>query len=917
MSSDASPPPDQRQPMPDPHSAAGSSEPPETIVTDLAGDATAVTIGGDQQTMATQTPSARGDDLTMATRHPGAGDDAGQIAPGTIWSDDFEIVRKLGQGGMGAVYLARQLSLDRDVAIKVLPAHLSDNEGFRKRFALEARAVAKLNSPHVIQVFTAGQFQGHSFFVMEYVEGQDLSARIKAGYRPSHTEALDLVIQAAQGLAAAGDQDIIHRDIKPANMMVSADGSLKIMDFGLVKLAKADSGLTMAGTVMGTVSYFSPEQGRGEVCDARTDIYALGVVFYELLSGRLPFTGNDATSIIYQHIHEQPRPLQEIDPSIPEDLQAIVLKCMQKDPGHRYQDARSLVEDLTAVRHGASPVTAFHDPAQLRHGATVTRTPQFSREHRSPLLLVLVLVVLLGGGAAAWFTREHWLPVQPDVVSPDEPDAQVRVEPEEPTDADATSDDATAQHLEQAQAAQRLEQAQAALSSDDLERVAALLADADQDDPRWQAVAATLANRQAVRMAHGQAEETVRTARQLIQSGALDQALAKLEAVDLNALATSQRARIEDLIDRAKRVRQLLTVAAQGLAVDDLATARENFTQANTVIATDTARHGAQVVSQCLAVDRALADENVAQAQADLAVLAEIGADQLLIERRQHRFEALKAVLAVRAAIDAADPELARRHLALLAEHDSSNRHLADLRRQVGDMERDHLVRQHQRAFSAAMEAEDMEAARTALAALEEIDHGGPAWRAAQERLASSQMAQRQAAAQQAARQAQAQEAAQDLEQRIAAADTQGLARFEADLEELLAPFDEGGRERWAAALRRAIAARRDQLTIISGLEALDRHVLAADAESITALVHDAEHASALRTLSVQSGLTFAHHLLDLQQVADGYQARVAIRTGMDISPEQTLHYRYDYARHDGAWVITAVTLLPVDGDQP
>jgi serine/threonine-protein kinase len=219
-------------------------------------------------------------DQTRATdlHVPGSGKPKDKSSSGThhnqVWGD-FELGALLGRGGMGAVYRGRQISLDRPVAIKVLPSHLSENENFRQRFQLEAKAVAQISSPHVVGVYFAGQHDGHHYFAMEFVEGKDLGVRLRDGYKPTHREALDLVTQAARGLAAAGELGIVHRDIKPGNMMVTNKGLVKLMDFGLVRMARSeDTGLTMAGTVMGTVSYFSPEQGRGERCDCRTDIYA-------------------------------------------------------------------------------------------------------------------------------------------------------------------------------------------------------------------------------------------------------------------------------------------------------------------------------------------------------------------------------------------------------------------------------------------------------------------------------------------------------------------------------------------------------------------------------------------------------------------------------------------------------------------
>ena len=333
-----------------------------------------------------------------------------------IWGD-FEINELLGAGGMGSVYRGCQISLDREVAIKVLTAQLADDESFLKRFDLEAKAVAKISSPHVVHVIAAGEFKGQHYFAMEYVKGQDLSNKLKTGFKPSFTEALDIVSQAAKGLAAANELNIIHRDIKPGNMMITQKGLVKLMDFGLVKLTgTASPDLTMAGTMMGTVSYFSPEQGRGDYCDHRTDIYALGVVLYQLLTGVLPFSGGNPTSVIYQHNHVEPKPPKEINPKIPEDFQAIVLKCMQKEAADRYATAHDLIEDIERVRRGRSPSKALVDPKTLRSGGTLIKSRKFSLENKASVaniilqLIALVLLCYVGYLFAQFYsTKNHIL----------------------------------------------------------------------------------------------------------------------------------------------------------------------------------------------------------------------------------------------------------------------------------------------------------------------------------------------------------------------------------------------------------------------------------------------------------------------------------------------------------------------------
>jgi sugar lactone lactonase YvrE/predicted Ser/Thr protein kinase len=309
---------------------------------------------------------------------------------GEKWGD-FLVGRLLGRGGMGAVYAGRQVSLDRPVAIKVLIGHLAQNEDFRKRFLLEARAAARINSPHVVQVYFAGTHGDMDFFAMEYVEGADLARKLKDGWRPTPAECLELIIQATRSLVALGEHHIVHRDIKPANYMLTTPGVVKLMDFGLVKFASEAHGLTQTGTIMGTVNYFSPEQGRGEVCDQRTDLYALGVMFYEMLTGKLPFTGGDATSVIYQHIHAVPKPPKLHNPSVTEPYQSVVLKCLEKEAKDRYQTAKELLVDLERISHGESPLL----PGGAKRSATALASATTRKLTLAAAVIIAAVILAL------------------------------------------------------------------------------------------------------------------------------------------------------------------------------------------------------------------------------------------------------------------------------------------------------------------------------------------------------------------------------------------------------------------------------------------------------------------------------------------------------------------------------------------
>jgi eukaryotic-like serine/threonine-protein kinase len=278
------------------------------------------------------------------------------LKPGALIAGKYKILDEIGQGGMGVVYRAEDLKLKRSVALKFLPPHLMDSTELRERFLIEAQAAAALSHPNICVIHEVGEDQDHSFIAMEYVEGETLRDKVKKG--PLKTEeALDITIQVAAGLGEAHRKGIIHRDIKSANIMVTDKGQAKVMDFGLAKL-RGGSSITKSQTTIGTVAYMSPEQARGGELDQRTDIWSLGVVLYEMLTGKLPFQGDHDQTVIYSILHKEPESLTKVRPELAPELGQIVRQALAKKAADRYQTMEEFREDLAAVAEGLKPLKA-------------------------------------------------------------------------------------------------------------------------------------------------------------------------------------------------------------------------------------------------------------------------------------------------------------------------------------------------------------------------------------------------------------------------------------------------------------------------------------------------------------------------------------------------------------------------------
>ena len=260
----------------------------------------------------------------------------------------YKVLEKVGEGGMGVVYKAEDTKLGRTVALKFLAAHLLKDAESRKRFEREAKAVAALNHPNICTIHEIDEAEGRTFLALEFIEGESLQARIERGPLPLE-DALDLARQTADGLEAAHEKGVVHRDIKPGNLLITPKGQLKILDFGLALLTEG-SKLTQLDTTLGTIAYMSPEQTMAADTDSRTDIWALGVVLYEMVSGRLPFRGDYDRAVMYSITSEEPEPLTALRTGVPMELEWLINKCLAKQPDGRYQNAADLIVDLTALR---------------------------------------------------------------------------------------------------------------------------------------------------------------------------------------------------------------------------------------------------------------------------------------------------------------------------------------------------------------------------------------------------------------------------------------------------------------------------------------------------------------------------------------------------------------------------------------
>lgn len=327
----------------------------------------------------------------------------------------YRIEAAVGEGGMAKVFRAQDDVLGRTVAVKVLAPEFARDGQFVQRFRREAQSAAALNHPNVVSVFDTGSDGPVHYIVMEFVEGRTLRDVLAGDGRLHPRRAAEIAESMCRALAGAHQQGLVHRDVKPGNVMLTRSGEVKVMDFGIARVTTGEA-LTQTATVLGTASYFSPEQAKGEPVDARSDVYSAGCVLYEMLTGRPPFSGDSPVSIAYKHVREDPELPSRLNRDVSPALDAVVMKAMAKNPANRYQTATEMADDLHRVEQGeqvhatpilpGQPTEVVNRP--VRHTEVMSALPEEERRGRSPwpVVLTTAFVVALVGVAAFLLVRE-------------------------------------------------------------------------------------------------------------------------------------------------------------------------------------------------------------------------------------------------------------------------------------------------------------------------------------------------------------------------------------------------------------------------------------------------------------------------------------------------------------------------------
>jgi serine/threonine-protein kinase len=297
----------------------------------------------------------------------------------------YRIEERIGRGGMGVVYRAQHLNLQRRAAIKIIAPDLAESEGFRERFTREARIAAALQHPNIVTVYDAGEVDGMLYLAMQFIRGEDLSGILRRDGRLRPYRAIDVCRQVASALDAAHAMGLIHRDVKPANVLIEGRNAF-LTDFGLTKQTGTNAQLTRAGDMVGTIHYVAPEQIEGRRVSARSDVYALGCLLYHCLSGQVPFAHETDVAVIYAHLSEQPPRLSELRPELPDGLDAVMAKALDKSPDRRFPSCGDMISAARAVIDAAGPLSetipprasqvAEPTPAEIRDAAEAARRPR-------------------------------------------------------------------------------------------------------------------------------------------------------------------------------------------------------------------------------------------------------------------------------------------------------------------------------------------------------------------------------------------------------------------------------------------------------------------------------------------------------------------------------------------------------------
>ena len=311
---------------------------------------------------------------------------------------NYKIISKLGRGGMATVYKAHELSLNRIVALKVLSDQLSENPEFIKRFQREAQAAAALNHPNIVQIYFIGEEEGTHYFSMEYLKGKSLAEITKEEGSISYEKAIPIIIQVAKALREAHRIGLIHRDIKPSNIMIDSSENVKVTDFGIAYVMQAETKLTKEGSIIGTPEYLSPEQCEAKPVDGRSDIYSLGVTFYEILTGKTPYKADTPVSMLMKIVKGNFIPINEVKPDVPKAVQKIVEKMMNTKVEERYQNIDELLDSLNEIDRESIPslvehTKQIHEPSKKKE----------SHALKNFFIAAIVIIAIIGGGYATWY----------------------------------------------------------------------------------------------------------------------------------------------------------------------------------------------------------------------------------------------------------------------------------------------------------------------------------------------------------------------------------------------------------------------------------------------------------------------------------------------------------------------------------